>query len=116
MNRLTIKELHIVEDMNKALDKLSQLEDIEEEIGIDLVTLFTVSKVFCKSEIKKYTRDDYGIKIEEILFSQIVKRDLMAINLQNKTIQLGSSWSFKNYKISDYGKTWALTKEELENE
>ena len=96
--------------------KLRQLEDIEEELGIDLPILFTNTKVFCKAEIKKYTTDDYGMKREEILFSQIVERNLMSINLQNKTIQLGSSWSFNDYKISDYGKTWALTREELENE
>lgn len=60
MNRLTIKELHIVKDVNKALDKLSKLEDIEEELGIDLITLFSQKyEQSCDLEVEKNTKTIY---------------------------------------------------------
>ena len=83
----------------KPINKLGFLEDIEEELDIDLITLF-------KALNECYTEDGY-------------KGTAMILN--NKEIgikyQLGeNSWSSRICKISDYGKTWALTKEELTHE
>ena len=85
---------------NDIIDKLGQLEDIEDELGIDLITLFKVLNAD-----KVYNRQ-YGYY------------DLCSIDIKEKTI-----W-FDNEKVvdkkpidtlllKDYGKTWALTKEEL---
>ena len=96
MNRLTNKELHIVDDMNKALNKLCKLEDIEEELGIDLITLFEALKY----GIYKKGRNNFkGL----ILYSK-----MPMFSFYHKTIDAEL--------IEDYGKTWALTREELENE
>ena len=64
MSRLTNKELHIVDDMNKALNKLCKLEDIEEELGIDLITLFKALKegIFINDNGSVY--EDYIRSIE----------------------------------------------------
>ncbi len=78
------------------MEKLGQLEDIEEELGIDLVTLFKAIKngvymstqhlgiVYCKCP---------------------------------KIVHYKSGWKMLVYgatlSLTTYGKTWALTKEEL---
>ena len=71
------------------VDKLGKLEDIEDELGIELTTLFGMLKNGF------YIKDETGI-----LFVQNVEQ-----------------WEkLKQYSdfTSQYGKTWALTKEELE--
>lgn len=102
MNRLTIKELHIVEDMNKALDRLSQLEDIEEELGIDLITLFKAlnGAWFINDKKAIYVGSPY------LCYCGNYKKEL---EMQFRAVDV---W----YLVKDYGKTWALTREELENE
>lgn len=72
------------------MNKLGILEDVEEELGISLITLFKALKegIYC----------NLGGKIEHILAPHL-------------------SWYYKEiyiFKIEDYGKTWALTEEELE--
>lgn len=79
----------------KAVNKLGQLEDIEEELGIDLITLFKALKggiwfIYHKPEYEK-----------------------------NPDLELNwGKWMLRiDYNIAvninDYGKTWALTKGEL---
>ena len=74
--------------------KLEQLEDIEEEIGIDLITLFKALK---NGIYKKGRNNLKGL----ILYSK-----MPMFSYYHKTIDAEL--------IEDYGKTWALTKEELE--
>ena len=84
-------------------DKLGELEDIEEEIGIDLITLFKALKdgIYFKHHY-------YGIDHRQV--SYITRTAL---------VYRYSSWGddedihFTYYDYNDYGKTWALTKEEL---
>ena len=77
--------------------KLGQLEDIEEELGIDLITLFKALKNGIYTKVWK----NYAFGNE------------LTIDMRQKC------FSFKEYQCSakayfkDYGKTWALTKEEL---
>ena len=112
MNRLTNKELHIVEDMNKAMNKLSKLEDIEEEIGIDLVTLFKALKG------KIYSLHPKTQKICLIIlpiFYYCGKQWMIGCRSMEWDDEENSCDSWNCY-LKDYGKTWALTKEGLENE
>ena len=107
MNRLTIKELHTVDDMNKAMDKLSQLEDIEEELGVDLEILYKV----LKSEsiwIKKH--------IGAGKF-RIVEVNIRGLNINKYTNEITIRDENNSLHIlNGYSKMWALTREELENE
>lgn len=86
---------------NAAINKLGQLEDIEEELGIDLFILFKANNdgVYYKKNLKHYNAE---------------------LDFKHKCIRLS-----KHYEAEDdfechyvmfkgYGKTWALTKEELE--
>lgn len=81
-----------------AIDKLGELEDYEEKYGIDLVTLFKALKNGFETKQARYT--GYGFDI-----------DLEHRCIHNKRILGVDIFYFK-----DYGKTWALTKEELEND
>ena len=92
-----------VKDNAKLKDKkLCDLEDIEEELGIDLIILFRASKygiVFRDNETRNI-RFAFNVKID------FYDKKLIDINLDEDTEPL--YFSFENY-----GKTWALTKEEL---
>ena len=81
--------------IKKITNKLGQLEDIEEELGIDLITLLTA---LLNGHV--YTKEFGKVSI-----------DLFFPDNKN--------WSFdtpdgNSFYIKNYGKTWALTKEELE--
>lgn len=86
-------------------NKLGQLEDIEDELGIDLLTLFKVldDGVYCKfsnGDIYWYYFSNTGY---ELVLS-------LPINgFVNNKVSSENEFYFK-----DYGKTLALTKEELE--
>ena len=84
----------------KAIDKLGKLEDIEEELGIDLITLFKALKGIL---VKSTNGDVYYVGNPYLCFSENEKREL---EFQFRVVD---TW----YKIKDHGKYWALTKEEL---
>lgn len=83
-----------------AIDKLGQLEDIEEEIGIDLIALFKALK-------QKYVFHKENVKIE-LLGLHIKSGELYLYGFVEDTTH-GVYLSLK-----DYGKTWALTREVVE--
>ena len=79
-------------------EKLGQLEDIEEELGIDLITLFKALEngIYIKELNNDYPYWDFEL------------RHITGIGIV-------IMWGYcSNLFLKDYGKTWALTKEELE--
>ena len=121
MERLTRKEKKVVLLNNrnigknyltiKQYEKLQQLENIEEELGIDLITLFAVFKsglYFIKNnEIFSVEPIDISIYVGEdpfILFLNVWYYDELD---EQRTTEL---------YFEDYGKTWSLDRSELENE
>ena len=115
------------------INKLGQLEDIEEELGIDLVTLFKALKngFYFKdyqnnNEIRfsgntfirvgnqfVETKPCYEVK-ETTLYSCY---NPLKYPSTSKKVEDAHFWSWKthlHFRIDEYGKTWALTKEELE--
>ena len=80
--------------------KLGQLEDIEEELGIDLITLFKA----IKNGIYK--------KDEDLCFEATLR-------MHNGEYYLCQPYDDRLLHVvylKDYGKTWALAKEELEHD
>ena len=112
MNRLTMKikeGFYIAPNINSTDDlkyKLGQLEDIEEELGIDLVTLFKALK---KGIFVAYD-SSFGMANKPKI--KIVKDKATGICYRNKKWYIQEDETL----IKDYGKTWALTKEEIEND
>lgn len=81
-------------------EKLHDIEDIEEELGVDLATLFKALKqqnVWTKyeNEIDLCDTCEYMLLDDFIYFYWNSGKHLV-------------------FELKDYGKTWALTKEELE--
>lgn len=88
--------------------KLGQLEDIEEELGIDLITFF---KIFEGRDV--YIKLNNGLIIEG--FSPIIEENLCGIyfTVEGKYVNTIADYGDYYVSLKDYGKTWALTKEEL---
>lgn len=88
----------------QAIIKLGQLEDIEEEFGIDLITLFKALKdgiwikqtIIDKGEIKNlfFFYEDVNL-YKDCLYA-------CPVDIYDKRVS-----------VYHYGKTWALTREEL---
>ena len=95
----SIAESVVFDEEQQCIDKLGQLEDIEEELGIDLITLFKALKGIYIKPNNIYVGSPY------LCFAENENREL---EFQFKVVD---TW----YKVKDYGKTWALTKEELTN-
>ena len=134
MNRLTSKDINWYNDFvfslrNRLITsqeindsiyyRLKLLEDIEEENGIDLITLF------------KALKDGFYIKYNDKIV-HIFPDKHITINFWYKTINVFIPPKFfidckkgtdylsetidEEYWFKDYGETWALTREELEDD
>lgn len=91
---------------NAIYDKFGKLEDLEEELGIDLFTLFKAKQI--------YWRIRY---IDTGEYSEIKKSDRVHLDLKNRDLKVYEEYDDFGFSLDlkDYGKTWSLTKEELEN-
>ncbi len=89
-----------IKDKKMAEEKLCQLEDIEEELGIDLITLFKG----LKNGIYFWDCDEEGNH-----FCKEPKLRYFGIRATFHLIDYNGTYSHTD----DYGLTWALTKEEL---
>lgn len=78
-------------------NKLGQLEDIETELGVDLITLFKALKNGIAIKDEPLQNYPCSLNHNDIGWLLFVRTDGV----------LGA------YYLKDYGKTWALTKEEL---
>ena len=97
-------------------NKLGQLEDIEEEIGIDLITLF---KALNKGFYIKYNNKIVHIPPDKNITVNFWY-NIINVSIPPKFFidcKKGTDYSSETideeYWFKDYGKTWALTKEEL---
>lgn len=81
-------------------NKLSNLEDIEDELGIELITLYKALKKGIY--IKNQSQTTYPLALLRTHYSNNTARYYVFDNGKEKEI-----------KLNKYGKTWALTKEEL---
>ena len=117
MNRITNKECSKYEDfvfsirnrlitsseINDAIyKKLKSLEDLEEELRIDLIILFKALK-------QKFVFHEENVKIE-ILGIHIKSNELYLYGFAEDTTHT------IYLSLKEYGKTWALSREALENE
>ena len=100
----------LLQEYQELYKKLKILEDIEEELGIDFIALFDIEK-------KLNTKKEIWFKIEdEIDASYRYDGDYYIIDLKHKAFVKMCCEPIDYFYFKDYGKTWALTKEELEND
>ena len=115
--------------IEKDLDKLSQLKDIERELGVDLVTLFKAIEngfYYTKNDEIHFCR--WCIRVNYSLIEVSPCYAVKQTTLQScyygdvsalKQTTDAHYWDWDtslHVELKDYGKTWALNKEELENE
>lgn len=106
MNRFTKHDYE--HDLFRDICKLQDLENVEEEIGIDLTVLFTALKNGV------YYFDEQGQLIHDYVW---LVNDYIAEGVPDKL-----SFSFQTFHsrqvllFKDYGKTWALYKQQLPEE
>ena len=128
MNRITKKEIESYDEFVISLGyeycfgeaddamyrKLKSLEDIEEELGIDLITLFKA----LKDGINVYYEDEERYKFHNDLrieYHKTLGWGLVYIYGSCCRNDMPMMLDMEFYELKGYGKTWALTKEELEN-
>ena len=85
--------------IKKDLDLLEEYRKIEEEIGIDFITLSKILK-------QRFVYDNDQVKIE-LLGLHIKSDELYLYGFVEDTMQA------VYLRLKDYGKTWALNKEEF---
>ena len=128
---ITILKGDLIEIMSldKATEKLHKILEIEEEIGIDLITLyralnrgiyykednhifFTTNNIVLVSNELVQVKPTYAVK--EATIKSCYYGDCEPL----KYLKDAHYWDWKtcnHWKLKDYGVTWSLTKEELEN-
>lgn len=124
MTRLTIKDKAIRDNFNAEYAKLADLEDIEEELGIDLITLFN-------KYIKWQKLDTYNTKENDwvlVLCKDKMNGQLYALPLIAELRNDGKWYSQDDKCVNDYLEIVAwkdidviyecgkLTEEELKND
>ena len=127
MERLTNKDaLQAVNELSQKVTitseqlliycKLGQYEDNEEKIGIDLNTIVNLDTFYAKGDDGNIyevhmgtTKYDNGEIVEKYI-------DFKNLCIHAAYFWGGTYMADKNLYFKDYGITWALTREELENE
>ena len=109
-NLITGKEIKYIsnESDQMCVDKLGTLEDIEEELDIDLIKAIELCKKANKQKVV-YTKERWGSDTIKII-------DELDIELFSHKLYKTFGGIYVSLDLYEYGKTWALTKEELENE
>ena len=119
MNRLTIKDKEIRDNFNAEYAKLAELEDIEEEIGVDLTILFkALNKGFYIKYNNKIVHISPDKNITVNFWYNIINVSIppkFFIDCKKGTDYLSEEID-EEYWFKDYGKTWSLDKGNLENE
>ena len=123
MNRLTDKEgvdlksytdgivtkdhIRIINE-DEVIKKFHQIQKIEEELGIDLIKAIELCKQVNSKKVV-YTKENWGIDTLKIL-------DELDIELFSHRLYKNFGGVYVSLDLYEYGKTWSLTKEELEND
>lgn len=100
----------------KMLLKVGQLEDIEAELGIDLRTLLKALRngVYVNNEHFYRGLDEEQNETIQLFECRLLD-GLKGIGIIHTSLSKGRE-VIREYTFEDYGKTWALTREELQNE
>ena len=96
----------ITDDM--IFNKLGQLEDIEEELGIDLIKAVKLCKQVNNKKVV-YTKENWGIVPLKIL-------DELELELFSHRLYVNARGMYVSLDLYEYKKTWALDKKDFTKE
>ena len=113
------------DSIDKAVLKLREIEDIEEELGVDFITLYKALKngIWTRGGFYSYVLRDEPhfvekpeIGIEEVYMELNAKTGRFDVMEENAPCiyEYDEEEIECVTRLKDYGRTWALTKEELE--
>lgn len=88
-------------------DKVYKYESIEKELGIDLIKAVELCKQVNNKKVV-YTKEKWGI------IDRIRIQDKLDIGLLNHRLYSNNRGVYVSFDLHKYGKTWALTREELQ--
>lgn len=105
------KALNTIE---KELKEHEQYKDIEKELGVDLATLFKALKngIYVKNRKNEIRRVSCNIGLVETGGCNSLGLRFQDTNYKWRYLVLDTS---RDNDVKDYGKTWALTREELQD-
>ena len=95
------RELRSIETHNKIVDKLGRYEDIEEKIGCPIDLYFKM----CVFGTELYSRPHIDVVQYHHIYKYSIEHKCFCLNVRGQLTPL--------YYVKDYGKTWAITREEL---
>lgn len=96
---------------DEVIKKFHQIQKIEEELGIDLITLFKALKDGVWTNQEQYYGDEEQGKIR--FFKVRLLLEEKAIGCIHNSMWKGEE-VIRTLYFKDYGKTWSLAKENLE--
>ena len=114
-----IEEDYYIDETNDVMyRKLKALEDIEEDIGMSLLTLFRILKRGCIiHKYKPFCASKQIILESSIINGLFYESGQYGLEVYNEEDDIDEEYNdFKYVYIKDYGITWALTRKELEND
>lgn len=108
------KEYELCDTIEKALKEHEQYKAIEEELGIDLTLLGKALKAI--KYIDHYKEKFFYVKGSSGTIYPVQGAELCYCPTKFfiSIISRNEDMRFMTYWLDDYGKTWALTREELE--
>ena len=96
------------ETIEKDLGRLEEYRKIEKELGTNLIKAVELCKQVNDKKVV-YTKERWGIDTIKII-------DELDVELFSHRLYKNFGGIYVSLDLYDYGKTWALTKEELEND
>ena len=99
-----IKTSTDIANLYHVYNKLSKLEDIEEDLGVDLIKLLTADEIYYKA---------HG-EIESNIFDVSFYSFLILVRVYHSPYRKDDEHFA--FSFNDYGKTWALDKSDLVND
>lgn len=132
MTRITHREIEWYDDFIKSIEedyyvdetndvmyrKLKALEDLEEDIGMSLLLLFRILKYgHIIHKYKLFCADKRIILKSCIINGLFYESGQYGLEVYNEEDDIDEEYNdYKYVYIKDYGITWAIKKEELEND
>lgn len=95
-------------NFEEAYNKLADLEDLEEKLGVSIIKVFEALENGAWVKSKEWGLCKWNMPN---IFNEYDGRNNPK---SNPELQFLKSGKYKYFKLKDYGKTWALTREELE--
>lgn len=102
---VTKNHIRIINE-DEVIKKFHQIQKIEEELGIDLIRAVELCKQVNSKKVV-YTKENWGIDTLKII-------DELDIELFSHRLYKNAYGIYVSLDLYEYGKTWALTREELE--